>query len=217
MPPIAGVANGAMVLEDVAIAEMTVEKFQKVIGPKVQGSVNLDQLLGKTCLDFFILFSSVAAVVGNRGQSSYSAANAFMCSLAARRRAQGLAASVIHIGAIVGTGYLTREVGQGVQDYLRKAGYLWMSESDFHQVFAEGVLASAPTSGVSHEVMSGLNMEDDAKTTAVWYNNPKFQHCVTRGDDASLSESQLRHNLSLESKVASTSCQAEARKIIGGE
>lgn len=217
LPPLAGVANGAMVLDDVPVDEMTVERMLKVTEPKVQGSNNLDELLGKDPLDFFILFSSVAAVVGNRGQSSYSAANAFMCSLAAKRRARGLAASVIHIGAVVGTGYLTREVGQGVQDYLRKAGYLWMSESDFHQVFAEGVLASPPESGKSHEIMSGLNMENDARNTAVWYNNPKFQHCVFDSDHTKVLETNSKQNLSLATRVASASSPAEVLKVISGK
>ena len=72
LPPLAGVANGAMVLDDIAIAEMTVEKMQKVTGLKFHGLFHLDELLGAARLDFFVLFSSVAAVVGNRGQSSYS-------------------------------------------------------------------------------------------------------------------------------------------------
>ena len=126
LPPIAGVANGAMVLADAPVMEMTIDKLQRVLKPKVHGSFYLDKIFSDDSLDFFILFSSVAAVVGNRGQSNYSAANAFLCGLAAQRRARGLAASVIHIGAIVGTGYLTRNVSQDTQDYLQKAGYMWM-------------------------------------------------------------------------------------------
>ncbi|KAI0539815.1 hypothetical protein GGR58DRAFT_523962 [Xylaria digitata] len=178
LPPIKGIANGAMVLQDTPVAEMTVDEMQKVLSPKVQGSLNLHELFIDYDLDFFVLFSSVAAVVGNRGQANYSAANAFMSSLIAQRRANNLAGSVIHIGAVVGNGYLTREVNQGVQDYLQKAGYLWMSERDFYQVFAEGVLASAPGHNGGYEVMSGLNLTGATDSDLVWANNPKFQHCL---------------------------------------
>ncbi|RYP78622.1 hypothetical protein DL770_006849 [Monosporascus sp. CRB-9-2] len=91
-----------MVIEVTPIAEMTLEEMKKVLGRKVQERVHLDRLFGDMTLDSFIFFSSVVAVVSNRGQSSYSAANAFMSSLAAQRHARSLAESVIHIGAVVG-------------------------------------------------------------------------------------------------------------------
>jgi polyketide synthase PksN len=50
----------------------------QVLAPKVSGTVNLDRASRELALDFFILFSSVAAVLGNHGQVDYSAANAFM-------------------------------------------------------------------------------------------------------------------------------------------
>ncbi|GAP85182.1 putative acyl transferase acyl hydrolase lysophospholipase [Rosellinia necatrix] len=214
LPPIAGVANGAMVLEDTPVAEIDVNKFEKVLRPKVQGSANLDDVFGATPLEFFILFSSVAAIVGNKGQSSYSAANAFMCSLATRRRKRGLAASVIHIGAIVGTGYLTREVSQNVQDYLRKAGYLWMSEHEFHQVFAEGVLASDPISSSNHEILSGIHVGMNGEDKAVWYANPKFQHCVSTKTKAAVHRENPKYRLPLKKQIESALYPEEVRVII---
>lgn len=59
-----------------------------------------------------------------------------MTTLAAQRRTRGLAASVIHIGAIVGTGYVTRELTEIQQKALRSYGNIWMSEQDFHNIFA---------------------------------------------------------------------------------
>ncbi|GME22836.1 hypothetical protein DL768_008056 [Neofusicoccum parvum] len=214
LPPIAGVANGAMVLEDTPVADMTLEKMQKVLRPKVEGSMYLDELFGSGDLDFFVFFSSVASVVGNRGQSSYSAANAFMCSLAAQRRKRGLAASVIDIGAIVGTGYLTREVSQSVQDYLRKAGYMWMSETEFLQVFAEGVLASRPASGSGHEVASGLRMVKGEDKDAVWYSNPKFQHCVLGREEGGAAEAGAKQGLSVKAELADAAGPEEVHRIV---
>ena len=61
-------------------------------------------------LDFFVMFSSMAAVLGNIGQSSYSACNAFEDSLAQyRRQVLGLPGLAINWGPITGAGVMERE------------------------------------------------------------------------------------------------------------
>lgn len=75
MPPIVGVVNGAMVLADAAFFNMTFEDFVRVLKPKVEGSARLDELFSDANLDFFIMLSSTASLIGNAGQSNYSAAN----------------------------------------------------------------------------------------------------------------------------------------------
>ena len=75
LPPIAGVANGAMILSDGLFADMTFANFDKVLKPKIDGSKNLDEVFSHQPLDFFIMFSSLSAVIGNPGQANYSAAN----------------------------------------------------------------------------------------------------------------------------------------------
>ncbi len=63
-------------------------------------------------LDFFVMFSSMASVFGNMGQSSYSACNAFQDSLAQyRRQVLGLPGLAINWGAISGAGLMEREPG----------------------------------------------------------------------------------------------------------
>lgn len=96
-PPLAGIAQAAMVLRDSLVSDMDLDKMSAVLGPKVQGSLNIEAVLPSPDdgLDFFIYFSSMAGLVGNLGQSNYSTANAFMMSQARARRARGLAASVI--------------------------------------------------------------------------------------------------------------------------
>lgn len=217
MPPIAGVANGAMVLEDTPIAHLTIEKLHKVFKPKVDGSLHLDEIFKNDDLDFFVFFSSVASVVGNRGQSSYSAANAFMSSLAAQRRKRGVAASVIDIGAIVGTGYLTREVSQSVQDYLLKAGYMWLSETEFLHVFAEGILAGKCNAMYGYEVASGLRLVKDAEKDTVWYSNPRFQHCILNKTSTIAGTDGLSSSLPLKARLKEAGDQQEKIQILSGE
>ena len=87
-------------------------------------------------LDFFVMFSSVASVVGNMGQSSYSACNAFQDSLAQyRRHVLGLPGLAINWGAISGAGVLERETG--VAKLLSMAGLGFINAKEgklyFHQ------------------------------------------------------------------------------------
>jgi hypothetical protein len=74
---------------------MRLEDFQKVVKPKVDGTMFLSELFERNTLDFFIAFSSIVATLGNSGQSAYSAANSFTKALINQRRERGLAGSVI--------------------------------------------------------------------------------------------------------------------------
>ncbi|KAI0388542.1 hypothetical protein F5Y17DRAFT_463603 [Xylariaceae sp. FL0594] len=185
MPPVAGIAQGAMVLHDAAFPDLTIDSFQKVLRPKVDGTRHLDHLFGSDTLDFFVCFSSLAYVVGNRGQSSYTAANAFMTSLMAQRRARGLAGSVIHIGGIFGEGYLARQLSLQKQRVLRQGGFSFISLEAFFELFAEGILSSRLLSGLDDlagddgEVSAGLRV-DEENFSATFADNPIFQAVVQR-------------------------------------
>lgn len=156
MPPVAGIVNGAMMLQDTLFSDMDLETLEKVMRPKVYGSSHLDEIFWAVNLDFFIFLSSVSALYGNRGQSNYSAASLFMTSLVYRRRKRGLAASVLYMGPIIGAGYVTRTATQGVRNSLQATGYQWVSERDVHQGIAEAILVGRPEAGQSPEIAIGV-------------------------------------------------------------
>ncbi len=107
--PIKGIMHMAAVLDDTLIANTSDEQFDKVLGPKVIGGDNLDQLTRPDALDYFWLFSSVSVLMGNPGQANYVAANSYMDGLARKRRLEGLPALSIGWGAITDVGILARD------------------------------------------------------------------------------------------------------------
>ncbi|WP_440119140.1 SDR family NAD(P)-dependent oxidoreductase [Paenibacillus sp. QZ-Y1] len=80
-----GVIHGAGLIRDSLFLAKTEEEWREVLRPKVAGTVHLDRCTKQEELDFFILFSSGTAVLGNMGQSDYATANAFMDLYAAYR------------------------------------------------------------------------------------------------------------------------------------
>ncbi|KAL8810423.1 MAG: hypothetical protein Q9200_002591 [Gallowayella weberi] len=104
MPPIKGVIHGAMVLRDGLFESMTYEKWTQATAPKIRGSWNLHNLL-PTDLDFFIMLSSLAGILGHGGQSNYCAGNTYQDALAHYRHSLGLPARVIDLGAVGGLGW----------------------------------------------------------------------------------------------------------------
>ncbi|MGO4463184.1 SDR family NAD(P)-dependent oxidoreductase, partial [Streptomyces sp. M-16] len=90
--PLTAVIHAAGTLDDAVLTELTPDRVEEVLRPKVDAAVILDELTRDMDLSAFVLFSSAAATVGAPGQANYAAANAFLDALAQRRRSQGLPA-----------------------------------------------------------------------------------------------------------------------------
>ncbi|KAF2260802.1 ketoacyl-synt-domain-containing protein [Lojkania enalia] len=76
LPPIKGVIQSAMVLQDRTLDSMTVQDFRVPLEPKMKGTLNLQRVFGEMDLDFFIMLSSAANIAGTSGQGNYNAGNA---------------------------------------------------------------------------------------------------------------------------------------------
>ncbi|KAJ6443692.1 Lovastatin diketide synthase LovF [Purpureocillium lavendulum] len=151
LPPVRGVIQAAMVLRDTMFEQMTLEKFQTTIRPKVHGTWNLHkQFENADSLDFFVILSSAVGVVGNIGQTNYSAAGAYQDALARWRVARGLPAVSIDLGAVKSIGVAAETAG--ILGRLDKMGHRPLNED---QVLA--VLSSAILAPHEPQVVVGLN------------------------------------------------------------
>ncbi|KAF4445362.1 putative polyketide synthase [Fusarium austroafricanum] len=105
--PVGGVIHSALKLSDRIFENITLEDFDTVFGPKVNGSLNLHTCLLNHDLDFFVMLSSGCGVLGNEGQSNYAASSTFLDTFARYRQSLGLPASSIDLGFVEDVGNIS--------------------------------------------------------------------------------------------------------------
>jgi NAD(P)-dependent dehydrogenase (short-subunit alcohol dehydrogenase family)/acyl carrier protein len=135
--PLRGVFHIAGVLDDGIIKSLTREQLARVMKVKIQGAWNLHLLTQNQNLDFFVLFSSVASVLGSPGQANYAAANAFLDSLAHYRSMREKDSLSINWGAWSGGGMATRA---GTEQILMTQGVQPISPLNGMQIFQHLVI-----------------------------------------------------------------------------
>ncbi|MFI2453048.1 SDR family NAD(P)-dependent oxidoreductase [Streptomyces sp. NPDC019539] len=120
-----GVVHAAGVIDDRLIAEKSVESFERVYGTKVAGAAALLSALDQLPdggPSFVVLFGSVSAVYGNRGQSDYAAANDALENLGEQWRARtGRRVLTVHWGPWAPDGLHSGMVGPELaREYARR-------------------------------------------------------------------------------------------------
>lgn len=244
MPPLAGVANGALVLSDSSVAKMTIEQLQAVLRPKVDGTLHLESVMDASSgteqqpLDWFIAFSSIVGTTGNLGQAAYSAANGFLKAWVSQRRSKcGQNAAVIDISRVLGVGYVERETQSNsgrltreqTERLMHRTGTLAMSETDLHQLFAEAVISadhgSRSQSGLSvgardAEIITGLApISSEQSEDVFWARNPRFGMLVVDSNAAVGSDDQdqkgsERRQVPVKSQLAAASTLPELTSVL---
>ncbi len=107
-----GIFHAAGILRDGIVLKQSMENFEEVLAPKIKGARYLDELTQGEKLDYFVMFSSLASVMGSPGQSNYAAANAYLDTLAHERQAKGLPALSIHWGPWAEVGMAAKAQGE---------------------------------------------------------------------------------------------------------
>ena len=147
--PLTGVVHTAGVLDDGVIESLTPERLDTVLRPKLDAAVNLHELTRDLDLAVFVVFSSLAGLLGGPGQGNYAAANAFLDALALRRRAQGLPGVSLVWGLWEESSELTGDLDKSDVGRMGRSGVVGLSSRDGLALFdaalgvGEGVVVPA--------------------------------------------------------------------------
>ncbi|KAL5355845.1 hypothetical protein BJX96DRAFT_185048 [Aspergillus floccosus] len=171
MPPIRGVIQAALQLKSSLFDNMTYDKFATVVTPKTKGTVLLHDNLEDQPLDFFVIFSSMAGLVGNIGDSHYAAASTFQDAFARWRTEQGYPTRSINIGPVLEVGYTHEH--QDVKNHLEAEG---MEPIPLDRFLALVEYAMSRPIGDISGVQLGVGLSSKLEASSPLANTPMFSH-----------------------------------------
>ncbi|KAI0547773.1 hypothetical protein F4679DRAFT_586237 [Xylaria curta] len=189
--PVRGVVHAAMVLKDGMFEQMTHQLWVDCVKPKAQGALSLHEALERAGIDpdFFVMTSSISALLGNTGQANYSAANSALDALARQRRAAGRAASSLVLPMVLDVGVVADN--DSIEASLVRKGLYGIDEHEMLRGFETAMLASRSSlepRGVgsrivdASQVIMGMESRElaasavDEGVDAFWHGDSRFCH-----------------------------------------
>ncbi|GFG95734.1 type I polyketide synthase [Mycobacterium timonense] len=142
--PLSGVIHAAGVLDDAMVTSLTPERIDAVLAAKVDAAWNLHELTRDLNLSAFVMFSSMAGLVGSSGQGNYGAANSFLDGLAAYRRAHGLPAISLGWGLWDQASAMTGGLDAADLARLGRDGILALSSDEAMELFDTALIVDEP-------------------------------------------------------------------------
>ncbi|KAI8237061.1 Highly reducing polyketide synthase alt5 [Colletotrichum sp. SAR 10_99] len=186
MPPVKGCIQAAMVLKATLFANMSVKDYMTCVDPKLQGSLNLQEMLPST-MDFFVLLSSFAGLIGEPGEANYAAGNTYQDSLARHLVSKGQKAVAIDLGMMGSIGYVAESLDRAAQ--LEHIGLDAMRPHELYNILDEVCDPSLPLpSTLESQAVFGVPKFQDPRSlngrTPLWKRDPIFIHLRPSDDNS---------------------------------
>ncbi|MEU3513667.1 beta-ketoacyl reductase, partial [Streptomyces longwoodensis] len=133
--PLTAVIHTAGTLDDGLLTDLTPHRLHTVLRPKTDAAWHLHDLTRHHPLTAFVLYSSVAGLLGTPGQANYAAGNTFLDALAAHRRAQGLPAHSLAWGLWEESSELSGHLSEADVRRLARSGLRPLATDDALELF----------------------------------------------------------------------------------
>ncbi|KAE8418340.1 KR domain-containing protein [Aspergillus pseudocaelatus] len=140
---------------------MTHNEWRTALEAKLTGTWNLHHALRQVeGLEFYLLFSSISGILGQRGQANYAAANVFMDAFVRYRHSLGLPASVIDIGVVGDVGYVSESIQNSQALKTAFQGYKVITEHELLQAIHLSLTQQSERASMS-QMAIGLSPAND--------------------------------------------------------
>ncbi|KAI1491433.1 hypothetical protein F5X96DRAFT_478283 [Biscogniauxia mediterranea] len=212
LPPVRGLIHGAMVLRDILFEKMTYNDYTTVIESKVHGGWNFHRALINTPLDFFVAISSVAGMVGNRGQAAYAAANCFLNALVQHRISLGLPASSLDLTAISDSGYLAEDLEKAAE-VARNLGSDTICEAEVLALLGAAISGRLATACNNHTI-TGMRITPTMQP--FWTPDAKCKHLREAAEAAAASDASAgaAKAISYNAAIKAAKTLEEAERVV---
>jgi hypothetical protein len=166
---------------------MTLDRWQKTLSIKVSGTWNLWETLTSkntdSSLDFFIMFSSMASIIGNPGQSNYAAGNSYQDALARRLSSQGHNVVSLNVPMMSDAGMVATK--PMLKEYLLSIGWSHMSVDEliaaldyYCRPLGENKDMTAKQAQVVPRLWLPKYTATIGAVQPTWQHEPRFNHMV---------------------------------------